>query len=308
MARDSAIGVDPKSPAFDSVDEAANALAASFPSKGSETAGMVYKSSDGKFRFSTTIPGSDDHFALRAAVPKGASLAAIVHSHPGKDARGQVFSGDDLKTADQLKLPSYVRFLDGNSVRAYRPGVTKTESMAGVGSVFGQHVAKGDALNLPERKPSADDEYASKLQKNYERNKGYAKEGEYTTALNPGSEAQFRAWVAANKVPFDPNSKTSDYDMRGFWLGLQSKDPTAISAVNPYDKQIHYPDHWKTPYHETFSAESQWAKPGAPTWNKDDQLVLPSGQLIYDSRAAAAKAAPPPDTQTPQEVTPNATR
>lgn len=127
-----------------------------------------------------------------------------------------------------------------------------------------------------------------KLSTNYARNRAYARAAEdYTTRLNPQSEAQFRAWVAANKVPFDPSAKINDYDMRGFWLALQSKDPAAVSAVNPYDKRIHYPDRWKTPYHETFSAESQWAQPGAPSWNKLDQLVMPSGEVVFDSRAAS---------------------
>ncbi len=144
----------------------------------------------------------------------------------------------------------------------------------------------------PEKYKEKDDtEWSQKLLKNYQRNKAYAKPDQYSTTLNPQSELQFRAWLAANKVPFDPNAKLTDYDMRGFWQALQSQDPIAVSAVNPYDKKIHYPDHWKTPYHESFSAESQWAKPGAPTWNKTDQLVTPSGQVVFDSRAPKA---PPP--------------
>lgn len=305
MAKSDAIGVDPKSPAYDSVDEASRALAATFPDREHETAGMVYKSADGKYRFSTTISGSGDHFALQAAVPAGASLAAIVHSHPGNDALGQRFSQDDIETANKLKLPSYVRFLDRNSVRAYRPGITKTQDMPMSGSKFSQRVSRGDPLS-DDQGPS---EWDRKLEKNYERNKAYSKPDDYVTQLNPKSEAQFRAWLAANKVAFNVNDKISDYDMRGFWLALQAKDPMAVSAVNPYDKQIHYPDRWKTPYHETFSAESQWAKPGAPSWNKDDQLVLPSGELVFDSRKAAASAVvQAPQTPSPQEITPDAPR
>ncbi len=158
-------------------------------------------------------------------------------------------------------------------------------------------------------KNKADEAWEKKLQGNYERNKAYAKPDQYTTALNPQSEIQFRAWLAANKVPFNANSAINDYDMRGFWLALQSKDPAAVSAVNPYDKRIHYPDRWKTPYHETFSSESQWAKPGAPSWNKQDQLLMPSGQVVFDSRAAAVspeqRAAPAP---VPQETSTDAAR
>lgn len=146
MPKPDPIGIDPQSPQFDDVDAAARAFAATFPNNGNETAGMLYKAADGKFRYSTTIPGTDDNFVLRALVPKESSLAGIVHSHPGKDALGQYFSANDLATADQLKLPSYVRFLDGDQVRVYRPGVTKTEHVPMSGSRFEQTVARGDEL------------------------------------------------------------------------------------------------------------------------------------------------------------------
>lgn len=148
MPKPSPISIDPKSPAYDNLDEAANAFAATFPNVANETAGMIYKDTDGKFKYSTTTPGLADHFTLSALVPKGASLAAIAHSHPEKDQLGQYFSADDLKTADQLKLPSYVRFLDANDTRVYRPGVTKTERIQMVGNKFGQLVAKGDPLAI----------------------------------------------------------------------------------------------------------------------------------------------------------------
>lgn len=74
--------------------------------------------------------------------------------------------------------------------------------------------------------------------------------------------------------------------MRGFWTALQQGKPIATTAIDPNDKRIHYPDYWKTPLHQTFSAESQWANPArAPAWNDRDQLVLPNGQVIYDDRA-----------------------
>lgn len=151
MPKPAPINIDPNSPPYDNLDDAANALAALFPNEGSETAGMLYKAADGKFRYSTTIPGKDDNFALRALVPQGASLAAIAHSHPGKDTQYQYFSPADLKTADQLKLPSYIRFLAGNDTRVYRPGVTKTESMPLAGSRFDQTVARGDPLPVKQQ-------------------------------------------------------------------------------------------------------------------------------------------------------------
>jgi hypothetical protein len=154
MPKQSPINIDPNSPLFGSLDEAANAFGATFPNADVETAGMLYKDADGKYRYSTTIPGTDEHFELRALVPKGASLGAIVHSHPGKDQYGQVFSPDDLKTADLLKLPSYVRFLQANQMRVYRPGITPTEKMQLQDSRFGATVARGDALTLPPPPPT----------------------------------------------------------------------------------------------------------------------------------------------------------
>lgn len=131
------------------------------------------------------------------------------------------------------------------------------------------------------------------LQKNFERNKAYAKPGASNFNTDLGDqEPQFRGWLKSNKVPFDADSKgPQDYDMRGFYKGLQAGDPQAKSAVDPNDHQLHYPDYWKTPYHQTFSNESQWADPAkAPKWNDQDQLVAPDGTVQFDDRAKPAAA------------------
>lgn len=112
--------------------------------------------------------------------------------------------------------------------------------------------------------------------------------GGYNSLLAPLEEMAFRSWVQQNNVPFNPQSGVSDYDMRGFYKALQAGDPRATSAVNPNDNRMHYPDHWKTPYHQTFSQDSQWAGPVAPRWNEQDQLVSPGGRILHDERA------PPP--------------
>ncbi len=122
-----------------------------------------------------------------------------------------------------------------------------------------------------------------------ERNGAYARPSEtnYATPLDPEEEQIFRQWVAENQVPFDPEAPTSDYDMRGFWKGLVTGDPHAKTGMNPNDNKLHFNDWWKTPYHESFSRESQYATPMAPSWNEQDQLQSPvNGAVVFDERKA----------------------
>lgn len=116
-------------------------------------------------------------------------------------------------------------------------------------------------------------------------NQQYSQPGPRTfaTQLPPDQEQAFRAWGAQNNIPFDPNEPAQDYDMRGFYQGLQSFDPQAVRAVDPYDKKMHFPDKWKTPSHETFSADSQYATPNAPRWQDNRYLVGGDGRVLFDS-------------------------
>jgi hypothetical protein len=130
---------------------------------------------------------------------------------------------------------------------------------------------------------------APDLQKNFQRNSQYVAQGanKFQTDLTPADESAFQQWVQKNNVPFDPKATgPQDYDMRGFWKGLQNGDARAQSAVDKNDGKMHYPDYWKTPYHQTFSNESQWANGNAPGWNDKDQLVGKNGAVVYDDRAA----------------------
>ena len=107
----------------------------------------------------------------------------------------------------------------------------------------------------------------------------------YNTQLDPATELAFRSWVLKNKVPFDPNAPTSDYDMRGYYQGLMQGHPMARpTEVNPNDNQPHYPDYYKTPTHQSFSSESQWATPTTPSWINKSQLATPSGQIVFDEQ------------------------
>lgn len=135
------------SPAFDSLDQAAHEVSRDFGKQPKiEQSAALFQRPDGKFSYSAAVTNADhDTFGMRVQLPKGTALAAIVHSHPGTDDLGQYFSTNDIDIANQLKVPSYIRFLRDDSIRKYVPGQTSTTNLRG----YGTHVATGDALNLP---------------------------------------------------------------------------------------------------------------------------------------------------------------
>lgn len=108
--------------------------------------------------------------------------------------------------------------------------------------------------------------------------------GGYQTQLGPQDEGQFQQWVQQTGAPFDPRP-TADYDMRGFWQDQRAGGQHSNTGMNANDGQMHYSDYFKTPYHESFSAESRFALPGAPAWNELDQLIKPDGSVVFDERA-----------------------
>lgn len=109
----------------------------------------------------------------------------------------------------------------------------------------------------------------------------------YQTPLVPQDEQAFQKWVVDNKVPFDDSPK-SDYDMRGYWKAQKDGDPEAAQSLNNNDGRMHFPDTYKTPYHESFSNESKYATPDAPHWNNKDQLIDKGGNVVFDERAKAS--------------------
>ena len=113
-----------------------------------------------------------------------------------------------------------------------------------------------------------------------------ALQGPYQTPLDPQSEWQFRNWARTSNIPYPEKYKSideyisdphADYDLRGYWQAQQAGNPMAIRAPNQ-----HFPDYWKTPYHEAFSNESKWAAAGAPHWNDKNQLISPVGSVVFD--------------------------
>lgn len=104
-----------------------------------------------------------------------------------------------------------------------------------------------------------------------------AKPGPYTTQLSSGEEQQFQNWVKQNKIPWQ-DSPTADYDMRGFWKAMTSGDPEAQRNA----QTGHFPDTYKTPYHDSFSNESKYATKDAPIWRGNNQLVNKQGRVVFD--------------------------
>jgi len=122
------------------------------------------------------------------------------------------------------------------------------------------------------------------LKDNYSRNRAWAKRGSYQTKLSPRQEQEFQGWVWKNKIPyylhFPPDQSMQDYDMRGFWKDMKAGDLEAKQDPTT----LHFPDKYKTPYHESFSNQSKYATPEAPSWT-GDYLFDKNNNLVYPKDA-----------------------
>ena len=113
----------------------------------------------------------------------------------------------------------------------------------------------------------------------YKRNSAWAKnQASYQTDLSPENERRFGNWLKINSKrvgEFDPQNPQEDYDMRGWWLANKG-----IPAPDG-----HFPDTYKTPYHETFSNESQYSLPTAPAWKQNGErwnLIDNAGNVLKE--------------------------
>jgi hypothetical protein len=113
-----------------------------------ETSGVIFKNADGNYAYSIPLTSArHDEFALRAQLPKGQTLGAILHSHPGNDDLAGYFSPHDVQMADKLGIPSYIRFDSDGSLRSYMPGKTKTSiRRTGAGQFDTAKVSRGDPV------------------------------------------------------------------------------------------------------------------------------------------------------------------
>lgn len=113
--------------------------------------------------------------------------------------------------------------------------------------------------------------------------------GQINTSLPLLQEMEFRKWLKTNGVPFNIEAPVTDYDMRGYWQGLQQGHPMAApTEVNANDGRPHFTDYYKTPLHQSFSAGSQFAGADAPEWINGHQLAAPNGRILFDERPSPA--------------------
>ena len=127
------------------------------------------------------------------------------------------------------------------------------------------------------------------LQANFAANQQFLAEGDHTynTQLTPQEEVEFRQYLTQHdpldlgRKDFNPDAHVQDYDMRGWWKAMKAGDEKAKLVIDPDDGWKHRNDYWKTPYHQTFSADSQWAGKTAPKW-KGNKLIAPNGKVIFD--------------------------
>lgn len=137
-----------------------------------------------------------------------------------------------------------------------------------------------------------EDEWLLRQRKIFKQNQAFAKPNQpegYQTQLGPAMRSAFMDWQREMKAQghdphYDP-SPQADYDLPGFFRGLVKGDPHAQQGINANDGQMHYSDYYKTLYHPSFSAESQWAMPGAaPKWVNDYQLKTPNGVEVFNEK------------------------
>lgn len=139
------VTLDGNAPTYDSLDQAAHEISKNFAQQPQiEQSAALFKTPAG-YQTSAVVTNSDhDNFGMRVQLPQGVTLAGIIHGHPGNDELAGYFSPNDINVANQLKVPSYIRFLSDNSLRRFTPGQTKINYM------MGAKVARGDGIKLPE--------------------------------------------------------------------------------------------------------------------------------------------------------------
>jgi Domain of unknown function (DUF4329) len=110
-----------------------------------EYAGVIIREASGAYRYTTPVTGTEDHFTLKVFLYGGERLAGLYHIHPlcaGKKS-DEMFSPNDIQTADRLNVSSFIWVGVDDSVREYIPGrsklvyLPKLQAQASYGTVIG---------------------------------------------------------------------------------------------------------------------------------------------------------------------------
>jgi len=189
------------------------------------------------------------------------------HEHDKYGAMG-AYSGDPY--AESQAMLAYIRDRYGSPANA--AAFWKGHNWYSKGGVIKGYNTGGTLPGKGVSNPFTDEgeQYYKRAYRQYSQ---YATSGPYATSLTGQEESQFRNWVKANNINFDPNEKISDYDMRGYWRD----DPGASSYQGG-----HFPDTYKTPYDTSFSGESKYALPNSPLkWHGNNLVNESSGKLMF---------------------------
>jgi hypothetical protein len=117
----------------------------------------------------------------------------------------------------------------------------------------------------------------------------------FGTNLKPEAEKEFASF--AKNIQQLP---TPDFDLRGLFKEAKGKglvdkilggQETELGGINPTTQTFHFTDKFKTPFHKSFSRESQFATKDAPRWvqNEDQsfRLVDANNKTLIDERDEA---------------------
>lgn len=92
-----------------------------------EIAGAIYQNAQGQYCYSIPVQGKEEHFQFRAQTSPDQTMVGIYHTHPGRGDDAQIFSPDDVATANQLKMQSYIKALQSGVIKRYDPGISKVK-------------------------------------------------------------------------------------------------------------------------------------------------------------------------------------
>lgn len=140
-------------------DASAMQALAKVPYGGREFAGALYQNDKGEYCYSAPIPGTGDNFKFTLDHSPNVKFAGLWHSHP-KGPDSEKFGADDLRTADQLKIASYLRNNADGWVARYDPGVSPVITIPKAGTREREKASLGTPVGKLSRKEQLEAAYA----------------------------------------------------------------------------------------------------------------------------------------------------